>query len=164
MEFLPRTEFGMSLANSPRIYSFFQLLATSPRPNRRYQSQSGTFTTARPIRLKVKWIKYKKQGWCRLRTLNLDNVATNGVFIIWKPNNKNNVIRVGQGNIARSLQALRNDPNVSRFGDDLLVTWASIQRKFRDGAERYLYEQYSPAGGERINCASLIYLNLPGKS
>lgn len=154
----------MSLATSPRIYSYFQLLASSPKPNRRYQSQSGTFTTQRPIRLSVKWIKYKKQGWCRLNTLNLDNVATNGVFIIWKPNSKNNVIRVGQGNIARKLQALRNHPDITRFGNDLLVSWASMQRKFRDGAERYLYEQYSPVSGEQINCPNLVYLNLPGKS
>ena len=154
----------MSYANSSKIYSFFQLIATSPKTNRRYQSQSGTFTTARPVRLKVKWIKYKNQGWCRLRTLNLDNVATNGVFIIWKPNSKNNVIRIGQGNIARSIQALRNDPEITRFGEDLLVTWCSVQKKYRDGIERYMYEQYSPACGDQINCASLVYLNLPGKT
>ena len=153
----------MSLADSPKIYSFFQLLASSPKPNRRYQTQSGTFTTKRPIRLAVKWIRYKKQGWCRLNTLNLDNVATNGVFIIWKPNGGNNVIRIGQGNIARSIQTLRNDPTITRFGSDLLVTWAAMQRQYRDGAERYLYEQFSPATGDRINCASLVYLNLPGK-
>lgn len=154
----------MSLADSPKIYSFFQLLAaSSPKPNRRYQTQSGTFTTKRPIRLAVKWIRYKKKGWCRLNTLNLDNVATNGVFIIWKPNGGNNVIRIGQGNIARSIQALRNDPTITRFGSDLLVTWAAMQRQYRDGAERYLYEQFSPATGEHISCASLVYLNLPGK-
>ena len=153
----------MSFAHNPKIYSLFQLAATSPRQNKRYQSQSGVFSSSRPIRLKVKWIKYRKQGWCRLNSLNLENVSTSGIFIIWKPKSKNNVIRIGQGNIARKLQALRNDPQITRFGRELLVTWASVQLKYRDGVERYLYEQYSPATSERMNCAGLVYVNLPGK-
>ena len=154
----------MSFAHSPKIYALFQLAATSPRTNRRYQSQSGVFSNERPIRLAVKWVKYRKQGWCRLNNLNLEKVTANGVFIIWKPKSKNNVIRIGQGNIARRIQALRNDPKITRFGSDLLVTWASIQLKYRDGAERYLYEQYSPVTSERMNCTGLVYVNLPGKS
>ena len=154
----------MSFSHSPKIYALFQLAASSPRTNRRYQAQSGVFSSERPIQLTVKWIKYRKQGWVKLNTLNLEKVKANGVFIIWKPKSKNNVIRIGQGNIANKLQALRNDPKITRFGSDLLVSWASIQLKYRDGVERYLYEQYSPVTSERMNCTPLVYVNLPGKS
>jgi len=153
----------MSVAESARIFSALQLFASSPKVNRRYQSQSGIFSTQKPLKLSVKWAKYKKQGWCKLNSLNLDQVRTNGVFVIWKPQDRNNVIRIGQGHIASELQALRNTATVARFGADLLVTWASIQQQYRDGVERYLYEQYSPISVERVANARLVYVNLPGK-
>ena len=153
----------MSLAESPRIYSALQLFASSPKVNRRYQSQSGIFSTQRPLKLSVKWAKYKKQGWCKLNTLNLEQVRASGNFIIWKPQNRNNVIRIGQGHIASELHALRNNHSITRYGNDLLVTWASIQEKYRDGVDRYLYEQYSPISVERVASARLVYVNMPGK-
>ena len=153
----------MSFADSPRIYSALQLLSSSPKINRRYQSQSGIFSTQKPLKLSVKWAKYKKQGWCKLNTLNLERVKSNGVFIIWKPQSRNNVIRIGQGNISQELQHLRNNPKITCFGDNLLVTWASIQEKYRDGVERYLYEQYSPISVERVTNSRLVYVNMPGK-
>ena len=153
----------MSVAESSRIFSALQLFASSPRVNRRYQSQSGIFSTQKPLKMSLKWAKYKKQGWCKLNNLNLDQVRTSGVFIIWKPQDKNGVIRIGQGHVATELQALRNQSSVVRFGSDLLVTWASVQKQYRDGVERYLYEQYSPASVERVNNARLVYVNLPGK-
>ena len=153
----------MSVAESTRIFSALQLFASSPKVNRRYQSQSGIFSTQKPLKLSVKWAKYRKQGWCKLNTLNLELVRSNGIFIIWKPQDRNNVIRIGQGHIASELQKLRNNASVVKFGNDLLVTWASIQQQYLDGVERYLYEQYSPASVERVHNARLIYVNLPGK-
>lgn len=153
----------MSVAESAKIFSALQLFASSPKVNRRYQSQSGIFSTQKPLKLSVKWAKYKKQGWCRLNTLNLEQVKTGGVFIIWKPQDKYNVIRIGQGQIASELQKLRNDITIARFGSDLLVTWCSIQTQFRDGVERYLYEQYSPVSVKQVTNARLVYVNLPGK-
>ena len=153
----------MSFADSPRIYSALQLFASSPKVNRRYQSQSGIFSTQKPLKLSVKWAKYKKQGWCKLNTLNLDQVKANGNFITWKPQNKNNVIRIGHGIIANELQALRNSSLIARFGDDLLVTWASVQDQYQDGVERFLYEQYSPVSVDRVANARLVFVNMPGK-
>jgi len=153
----------MSVAENARIFSALQLFASSPKVNRRYQSQSGIFSTKKPLKLSVKWAKYKKQGWCKLNTLNLEHVKTSGVFVIWKPQDKYNVIRIGQGHIASELQKLRNDTSIVRFGSDLLVTWCSIQTQFRDGVERYLYEQYSPISVKQIANARLVYVNLPGK-
>ncbi len=153
----------MSFADNARIYSSLQLFASSPKVNRRYQSQSGIFSTQKPLKLSVKWAKYKKQGWCKLNTLNLELVKSRGIYIIWKPQNKNNVIRIGQGNIASELQTLRNSAIIARFGDDLLVTWASVQKQYRDGVERYLYEQYSPISVDRVATARLVQVNMPGK-
>ena len=153
----------MNFADSPRIYSALQLFASSPKVNRRYQSQSGIFSTQKPLKLSVKWAKYKKQGWCKLNTLNLDQVRASGNFIIWKPQNKNNVIRIGHGHIADELQALRNNSLMAKFGDDLFVTWAPVQEQYRDGLERYLYEQYSPVSVDRVANARLVYVNMPGK-
>jgi len=153
----------MSFADSPRIYSALQLFASSPKVNRRYQSQSGIFSSQKPLRLSVKWSKYKKQGWCKLNSLNLEQVKASGNYIIWKPQNKNNVIRIGQGHIASELQTLRNSSVIAKFGDDLLVTWASVPEQYRDGLERYLYEQYSPVSVARVANARLVYVNMPGE-
>ncbi len=153
----------MSVAESTRIFSALQLFASSPKVNRRYQSQSGIFSTQKPLKLSVKWAKYKKQGWCKLNTLNLEQVKTNGVFVIWKPQARYNVIRIGQGHISSELQNLRNDTTIVKFGADLLVTWCSVQPQFRDGVERYLYEQYSPISIERVTNSRLVHVNLPGK-
>ena len=153
----------MSFVDSPRIYSALQHFASSPKVNRRYQSQSGIFSTQKPLKLSVKWAKYKKQGWCKLNTLNMEQVKASGNYIIWEPRNKNNVIRVGHGHIANELQALRNNSLMAKFSDDLLVTWASVQEQYRDGVERYLYEQYSPISVDRVANARLVYVNMPGK-
>lgn len=153
----------MSVAESASIFSALQLFASSPRVNRRYQSQSGIFSTQKPLRLSVKWAKYKKQGWCKLNTLNLEHVKSSGVFIIWRPQDKYNVIRIGHGHIASELQTLRNNHSIARFGADLLVTWSSVQERYREGVERYLYEQYSPISVDRVNNARLVHVNLPGK-
>ena len=154
----------MSIAVSPKIQSLFRLAASSPKPNRRYQSNSGTFSAQKPKRLHVKWIKYRNQEWCRLNTLNLDKVTSQGVYVIWQPSRSNSVVRIGQGDVASHLQMLRNSPDVTRFGNDLMATWASVHTEFRDGVERYLYEQFSPLSGERISNGPLVYINLPGKS
>jgi hypothetical protein len=153
----------MSFADSPRIYTALQLFASSPKVNRRYQAQSGIFSSKKPLKLSVKWAKYKKQGWCKLNTLNLERVRASGNYIIWKPQNKNNVIRIGHGNIADQLQTLRNNSLIARYGEDLLVTWSSVQEQYRDGVERYLYEQYSPISVDRVANARLVYVNMPGK-
>jgi hypothetical protein len=153
----------MSFADSPRIYTALQLFASSPKVNKRYPAQSGIFSSKKPLKLFVTWAKYKKQGWCKLNTLNLEQVKASGNYIIWKPQKKNNVIRIGHGNIADGLQTLRNKSLIARNGEDLLVTWASIQEQYRDGVERYLYEQYSPISVDRVANARLVYVNMPGK-
>ena len=93
----------------------------------------------------------------------MEKVRALGVFVIWQPNN-GNVVCVGQGNIAGSLQTLRNNPAITKFGDKLLVTWARLPEKHRDGAVKYLYEQFSPTIVNDVKNVPLVYLNLPGKN
>ncbi|MEM7304918.1 MAG: hypothetical protein AAF372_05280 [Pseudomonadota bacterium] len=85
-----------------------------------------------------------------------------GIYIIWKP--QNNVIRVGQGDIASELHSLRNDPKITQYGKDLLVTWTSVSGQYFDGVERFLYEQFSPVSADRVPNSRLIQVNLPGKT
>ena len=151
----------MAVANNSRVLSAFQLLTASPKVDRRFQSQSGTFSLQRPHKMRVKWVRYKKKGWCQLNTLNLENVTSFGIYIIWKP--QSNVIRIGQGDVASELHSQRNNPKISKFGNNLLVTWATIPQKYLDGVERFLYEQFSPVNADRIANSRLVQVNLPGK-
>jgi len=153
----------MGLAAHSKISAIFKLAARSPRINRRYQSHSGTFSLEKPVEIKVAWARYKSQKWCRLNSLNLDLVRARGIFIIWNPA-KGNVIQIGQGNIAACIQNSRNSNLITRFGEDLRVSWAKIPLCYRDGAIRYLYEQYSPVIGEISHSAPLVIITLPGKS
>ena len=153
----------MSLLSNAKISSLFQLAASSPKLNRRYQTSSGTFSIEKPTKVKVVWARYKDHRWCRLNSLNLEKVRALGVFVIWQPNN-GHVICIGQGNIASNLQTLRNSPVITKFGDNLLVSWARLPEKYRDGAVKYLYEQFSPKIISDVKNVPLVYLNLPGKT
>lgn len=153
----------MGLAAHSKIGSLFKLAARSPRINRRYQANSGTFSLKKPLNVKVTWARYKSQKWCRLNSLNLDHVSAHGVFIIWNPE-EGNVIQIGQGDIAKHLQISRNSRLITRFGEDLRVTWTRIPSGYRDGIIRYLYEQFSPVIGEANPHARLVIVNHPGKT
>ena len=109
----------------------------------------------------VQWQKCTGNQWCTLSRVNLSNVSTVGVYVIWKPGNPGSVIRVGQGNIAERLIDHRNSQEINRYGNDLLVTWAAVGWASLDGVERYLAEQYSPKVGERFPNVQAIPVNLP---
>ena len=152
----------MPATHKSRVLSKLQLLSTSPKANRRFQTQSGTFSLLKPHKMRVKWIRYKKKGWCELNSLNLENISTCGVYIIWKP--QSFVVRIGQGDISSALHSLRNNPKITHFGRDLLVTWAFVPENCMDGVERFLYEQFSPMTADPLPNARLIQVNLPGKA
>jgi len=109
----------------------------------------------------VKWVACgDDRHWCNLKHLTLDFEAT-GVYFIWKPGNPAKAIRCGQGDIADRLRAHRTDPNITRHGDDLLVTWAVLGRRDLDGVELFLSRQYDYAEGVRYPDALPIAVNLP---
>lgn len=108
------------------------------------------------------WIKCNNgESWCPLSDVDLSGVDTFGVYIIWKPGNPSIAIRVGQGHITDRITAHRQDPEITAYGDDLLVTWADAPWDEVDGIEQYLAQQYFPAVGERFPDTPAIAVNLP---
>ncbi len=116
--------------------------------------------------ISLKWVKLQNGNWANLETVNLTNVMTFGVYIIWNSDKK--VVRVGQGNVSDRLSSHRNDNEIlsqkggTLFGGGTLyVTWASVSSPLVDGVERYLYDHYSPIVGERAPAALPIAVNAP---
>lgn len=113
--------------------------------------------------MKVTWVKCEGDTWCSFSRVDLSNVRTSGVYVIWKPGTDGTVIRVGQGDIAERIADHRRDSEITSYGSDLLVTWASVASQYLDGVERFLADKYSPLVGDRFPIATPIAVNLPGK-
>lgn len=111
--------------------------------------------------MKLNWLKCQRDVWCSFQRVDLNGIRTEGVYVIWKPGNPSRVIRVGQGIIADRLSAHRIDPQITQYGNDLLVTWASVAAAYRDGVELYLAQRYSPLVGDRFPVAVPVPVNLP---
>lgn len=111
--------------------------------------------------MNVNWIKCNNNNWCKLSSVNLDNVVAVGVYVIWKPGNPSKAIRVGQGNIKDRLSEHRDNAAITKYGNDLLVTWATVNQAYLDGIERYLAERYAPLVGDRFPDVQPIAVNLP---
>lgn len=99
--------------------------------------------------------------WCPFDRVSLDYVDAFGVYVIWKPGNPPITVRIGQGDIAGRIKDHRQGTDTAFYGDDLLVTWATVPDHQVDGVERYLAQQLSPAEGERFPNTSGIVVNLP---
>lgn len=111
----------------------------------------------------VTWTKCKDDVWCNLIRVNLEPVATSGVYIIWHGGDDPQVVRVGQGNIADRLGDHRNDLDILDYSSrgGLFVTWAVVPAGQRDGVERFLADQLSPLVGEVFPDAEPVAVNLP---
>lgn len=113
--------------------------------------------------LTVKWIKCGDgRQWCPLVDLNLDNLTTSGVYVIWHEGSPSRVVRIGQGVIADRLSAHRTDAAIlvhAKKGK-LRVTWASVPVAQRDGVERYLANHYQPLVGDAYPNVEPIPVNL----
>jgi hypothetical protein len=113
----------------------------------------------------VIWIKCGEnaQIWCSLENVNLENVATTGVYMIWNAGNPGRVVRLGQGDIKDRLTKHRNDPEVlvyKQFGK-LYVTWAAVLWYQLDGVEQYLADTWPPQVGAAFPAAVPIAVNSP---
>jgi len=114
--------------------------------------------------LTVQWIKCGQpiSHWCNLLTVNLEDVKTTGVYVIWHGGEKANVVRVGQGDIKDRLTKHRADKDILAYKEfGLYVTWASVRSEYLDGVEAYLAACYSPLVGERFPNVGQIAVNLP---
>lgn len=112
--------------------------------------------------LQVEWIKSRAGFWLDLQTVDLTDVTTFGVYVIWHRGNPSQVVRVGQGNVADRLTAHKSDPDILAYAErGLSVTWAAVLVSQADGVERFLANQYSPLVGDRHPAVAPIVVNLP---
>lgn len=112
--------------------------------------------------LQLQWIKCG-EIYCPLENVDLSDVKTEGVYIIWHAGNPSRVVRVGQGNIASRLNAHRNDREIlayAKYGT-LRVTWATVPAAQRDGVERYLADKWKPLIGDAFPNVVPIAVNSP---
>lgn len=113
--------------------------------------------------LKLNWTKCADgESWCQLENVNLADVKTAGVYVIWHAGQPARTVRVGQGDISARLSAHRGDPAIlaHRKHGKLLVTWASVPVAQRNGVERYLADHYRPLVGDAFPNCLAIQVNL----
>lgn len=121
----------------------------------------GQFGTRRAI--SVSWTKCQAGNWCSLENVNLSEVDTKGVYIIWYDGNPGRVVRVGQGDIKDRLCCHRDDGEIVAYRQrgTLMVTWAAVAAEQRDGVERYLADTWDPLVGDCFPDAVPIVVNSP---
>ena len=121
------------------------------------------------VQTQVKWVNCEGHeqsvNWCALESVELGSVKTEGVYLIWVGRL---CVYVGQGDIADRLNEHRsgNDERSKqilsyRSYGTLAVTWASVDKRSRDGVEAFLAATYKPIGGERRPDVTPIAVNLP---
>lgn len=99
--------------------------------------------------LQLNWIKLQTGGWCPFDNVDLSNVKSTGVYIIWHAGNPGRVVRLGQGDIAKRIAAHRNDPKVTKYRPyGLYVTWAAVAASQVGAVERYLADKWNPLVGD----------------
>lgn len=111
----------------------------------------------------VHWVKSTTDKWLSLQGVDLSDVRTVGVYIIWHAGQKPRVVRIGQGDIADRLRAHRHDNAVLAYASSgtLFVTWAALPERLLDGVERYLAEYWKPLVGDRFPQVGPIAVNSP---
>ncbi len=79
--------------------------------------------------LQVSWVKcgeLPNSLWCDFTRVNLENVDTVGVYVIWHGGKPPDVVRVGQGNIKDRLTKHRAEKEILAYEEyGLYVTWAA---------------------------------------
>ncbi len=113
--------------------------------------------------INLNWLKSQSGGWLPFSSVQLENVKSNGVYLIWHAGNPGRVVYVGQGDIASRIQAHRNRPDITAYGSHgmLHVTWANVPAHLMDGVERHLADRWSPLIGDAYPTASPIVVNSP---
>jgi hypothetical protein len=113
--------------------------------------------------LTVNWVKLQSGDWCKLATVNLDNVTSEGVYIIWHTGNPARVVYVGQGVVKDRLGAHRNRQEITKYANNgtLHVTWASVPAAQRNGVERFLADKWGPLVGDAHPDVTPIAVNSP---
>jgi len=113
--------------------------------------------------LSVLWIKSTRGTWLPLEAVNLSNVRTIGVYVIWHGGNPQRAVKIGQGDIAERVSHDRSDKKILAYRSrgTLFVTWAAVPVEQMDGVERFLGSYYKPLVLDRHPDTVPIPVNLP---
>ena len=112
--------------------------------------------------MQLNWVKLTTGDWCPFETVDLSNVTTFGVYVIWYKGQPGRVVYVGQGDVADRLTTHRKDREILAYKNcGLLVTWATVSASQRDGVERYLADSWPPLVGDRHPDVMPIAVNSP---
>ena len=114
----------------------------------------------------IEWEKCKRGTWCTLSELDLDHEHFDdmeGVYVIWQGEDNPVALRVGQGYIKHCLAKERDNRDIwaAEQMDELFVTWAEVNPRFRDGVVRYISEALKPELENSSPDAPPIRVNLP---
>ena len=110
------------------------------------------------------WVKSTKNEWLYFESFtNLENISTNGVYIIWHGGQNPRVVYVGKGDIRSRLTAHRNDRTITIYNQSgpLFITWAAVSAAEQNGVERFLADRLNPLVGERHPAVVPIPVNMP---
>lgn len=112
----------------------------------------------------LRWMKSIDGKWLNLEKLDLTNVHSVGVYMVWHGGSNPRIVRVGQGNIAARLTAHRLNHQIMRFSGygALMVTWAEVaDENTRLGIERYMANQFKPIIKDRLPEVYPLMANSP---
>lgn len=109
------------------------------------------------------WVKSTSDSWLSFDGVNLDNISTDGVYIIWHSGNPAQVVYIGQGDVASRIKTHRNRQEITKYASkgQLLVTWASVLAHQKDGVERFLADKWNPLIGDAHPNVLPITVNSP---
>ncbi len=108
------------------------------------------------------WQKCQGDVWCYFETVNVDQISSHGVYIIWHGGDPSRVVYVGQGDVAARITDHRLDDRILAYSPlSLYITWADVALADQDGVERYLSDQWSPLVGEAYPAVTPIAVNSP---
>ena len=110
------------------------------------------------------WVKCTGNTHCRFSDLSLDLVNIDGIYIIWYQGHSGRAVYVGQGNVAGRIAAHRTDKNITSYNSNgkLLVSFAYVEPRYKDGVENYLANELNPMVSEAHPDAEPIQIiNLP---
>ncbi len=110
--------------------------------------------------MELEW-RICENGWCDLRIVKLGwSSGKGGVYIIWSAKG---VVYVGQGDFEERFSKHRKDPQILRYVANrrLYVTWASVEKGYRSGVERFLADILEPLVEHYYPDDDPIEVNLP---
>jgi hypothetical protein len=111
-------------------------------------SKASTIAAAAPI--DPKWVRAPNGSFHQLLEVDPDALGirgVGGVFVVWHGGIRPQWVYAGESpNIARALEALVDDPEVTQYKTNggLFVTWSLVKEEFRRGVLLHLTRALKP--------------------